>query len=81
MQIIKEKIIKGKPAKLVLCDDNITLNVLYDSICIWSNTNNAWKNLKEGNLEEAYLELAVDYYINKNKHNEEFENKLRELGW
>lgn len=60
MKIVKEKIIDDKLAQLVLLDDNITVNVLYDGVCIDSSGGNTWNNIKDEDwIQETLIDFAV----------------------
>ena len=60
MKIVKEKIIDDKLAQLVLLDDNITVNVLYDGVCIDSSDGNTWNNIKDEDwIQETLIDFAV----------------------
>lgn len=60
MKIVKEKIIDDKLAQLVLLDDNITVNVLYDGVCIDSSSGNTWNNIKDEDwIQETLIDFAV----------------------
>lgn len=60
MKIVKEKIIDDKLAQLVLLDDNITVNVLYDGVRIDSSGGNTWNNIKDEDwIQETLIDFAV----------------------
>lgn len=80
MQVILEKTIKNKEAKLVLADDNVTVQVIYDNKLIDTSAGDTWKNLNGTGLEEGYLEVVVNSIIDEqSSYNAEFEEMKGEL--
>ena len=66
MKVILEKIIKNKLAQLVLCDDNITVNVVYDGEVIDSSGGGTWENIKDELwFQEFILSDTVSEYLMK----------------
>lgn len=64
MKVILEKIIKNKLAQLVLCDDNITVNVVYDGEVIDSSGGGTWENIKDELwFQEFILSDTVSEYL------------------
>ena len=60
MKIVKEKIIDDKLAQLVLLDDIITVNVLYDGVRFDSSGGNTWNNIKDEDwIQETLIDFAV----------------------
>ena len=81
MNIVKEKVIDDKLAQLVLLDDNTTLNVLYNGICIDTSKGNTWNNIKDEDLLDCYLDLITESYISNSKEKDEFNKLCEELDW
>lgn len=80
MQVIIEKTIKNKEAKLVLADDNVTVQVIYDNIVIDTSAGDTWKNLNGTGLEEGYLDVVVNSIIDEqSSYDAEFEEMKGEL--
>lgn len=80
MQVIKEKIIKGKPAQLVLEDGETTIKILYDGICIDCIEGTTWENIKDEDwIQEAFIDFAVDEYNDDNEIDSEFLAMVDEL--
>lgn len=78
MFVVKEKIIKDKLAQLVLEDDNITVSVIYDGICIDSSGGNTWNNIKdECWIQDAFIDMAVNEFTHE--ADSEFKEMLAEL--
>lgn len=46
MKIIKKLIYNGKEANLILLDDNITIDIVYDNKTLSSSAGAIWKNIK-----------------------------------
>lgn len=46
MKIIKKLIYNGKEANLILLDDNITIDVVYDNKTLSSSAGAIWKDIK-----------------------------------
>lgn len=81
MNIIKEKIIDDKLAQLILDDDNITLKVVYEGICIDESAGGTWENIKDGEMIGGYLDVIVYSYIDKIANDKAFEEAWKGLGW
>lgn len=81
MKIVLEKVIDNKLAQLVLLNDNSTVNVLYNGVCIDSSGGNTWNNMKDEDLLDSYLDLIVESYLTKARESEEFNKLCEELGW
>ena len=81
MRIVLEKVIDNKLAQLVLLNDNSTVKVLYNGVCIDSSEGNTWNNMKDEDLLDSYLDLIVESYLTKARDSEEFNNLCEELGW
>lgn len=81
MKIIIEKIIEGKTAQLVLSDNELTVKVIYDGKCIDESNEATWANLKDSGLEEGYLNIYVETYLESRVKDKEFDEKLKEAGW
>lgn len=68
MKIIKTKSIDNRIAELVLLDDGITVQIIYDNQIISSSGNNTWNNIKDdGWAQEAILELETSSFIKRSK--------------
>lgn len=76
MKIIKKLIIKGKEAKLILLDDNKTVNIVYDNKTISSSAGATWNNIRNDEwAQKGLLSVEVEGYIKK----KESMNKLQKL--
>lgn len=76
MKIIKKLIIRGKEAKLILLDDNKTVNVVYDNETISSSAGGTWNNIQNDEwAQQGLLSVEVEGYIKK----KESMNKLQKL--
>lgn len=80
MKIIVEKVKDNKLAQLVLCSDNLTVNVIYDGICIDSSSGGTWDNIKSDFIE-IYLDMIVSSYLDNKKSEDLFNKKLEGFGW
>lgn len=68
MKIIKTKSIDNRIAELVLLDDGITVQIIYDNQIISSSGNNTWNNIKNDEwAQEAILELETSSFIKRSK--------------
>ena len=66
MKIIKKLIYNGKEANLILLDDNITIDVVYDNKTLSSSAGAIWKNIKnDDGAQEALLAVEVESYLKK----------------
>ena len=81
MNVIIEKAIYGKVAQLVLMDDGITVNVVYDGKIISSSAGNTWNNICDAGMKEEYLDITAEGYAEDAIENDEFEKRCKELGW
>jgi hypothetical protein len=80
MKIIKEKTIENKLAQLILCDDNITVQIVYDGKCIESSAGNTYNNIKDEDwAQEAFLDFAVTDLIEKETIDPIFESMINEM--
>jgi hypothetical protein len=80
MKVIFEKVINDKLAQLVLCDDNITVNTLYDGVCVNSSSENTYNNIKDEKwIQEAILDLEVNCVLRKNNVNDEIQSMIDAL--
>lgn len=76
MKIIKKLIYNGKEANLILQDDNITIDVVYDDKTLSSSSGAVWKNIKNDDwAQEALLAVEVESYLKKKS----CKNKLQEV--
>ncbi len=76
MKIIKKLIIKGKEAKLILLDDNKTVNIVYGNETISSSAGATWNNIQDDEwAQEGLLSVEVEGHIKK----AESMNKLQKL--
>lgn len=76
MKIIKKLIIKGKEAKLILLDDNKTVNIVYGNETISSSAGATWNNIRNDEwAQKGLLSVEVEGYIKK----KESMNKLQKL--
>lgn len=66
MKIIKKLMYNGKEANLILLDDNITIDVVYDNKTLSSSAGAIWKNIKNDDwAQEALLAVEVESYLKK----------------
>jgi hypothetical protein len=81
MQIIMEKTINNKLAQLILCDDGITVETVYDGKCIDSSDGNTYNNIKDEKwVQEAFIDSAVADLIDSKTIDPIFEEMVKELG-
>lgn len=81
MIVVKEKIINGATAQLVLSDDNSTVQVFYKGLCIDESSNNTWLNIKDNGLLDNYLIVVTESYLDRIKRDREFDEAWKELNW
>lgn len=66
MREIKKIKIDGKEAKLLLLDDNKTVNILFDNEIISSSAGETWNNIEnEEWAQEGLLKIESERYIRK----------------
>ena len=76
--VIKEKTINNKLAQLILDEDNITVKVIYNGVCIDSSSGNTWNNIKDEDwLQESMIDFAVTCL--GDKKDKDFDKMLEEL--
>ena len=80
MQIVLEKVIDNKLAQLVLADDNITVQVIYDGIVIDESAGGTWNNISNG-LEEGYLSIIIDSYLEHSVQDIQFNKLVKRFRW
>ena len=68
MKVIKKIKVKGKEAKLLLLDDNKTVNIVLDNETVSSSSGKIWNNIKnEEWAQEGLLRIESERYIRKKK--------------
>ncbi len=66
MKLIKRIRIDGKEAKLLLLDDNKTVNIVFDNEIISSSAGETWNNIEnEEWAQEGLLKIESERYIRK----------------
>lgn len=80
MKVIVEKVKDNKLAQLILCNDSLTVNVVYDGVCIDSSSGNTWGNIKSEFIE-IYLDMIVSSYLDSKKYEDLLNKELESLGW
>ena len=66
MKVIKKIRVQGKDAKLLLLDDNKTVNIVLDNETISSSSGKTWNNIKnEEWAQEGLLRIESERYVRK----------------
>lgn len=79
MKVVKSIEIQGKDAKLVLLDDNITVQIIYDGKSVSSSAGQTWNNLKDENWAQAgIIKIEVENYLKNQETMKELENIAKE---
>lgn len=81
MKVVASKLINNKLAQLVLKEDNVTVQVVYDDKIISESSKGTWDNLKCSDLKKSYLNLIVLSYLDNLNSKENFEEFLKKVGW
>ena len=66
MKVIKTFTVDGKEAKLLLEDDNKTVQVIFDNKVISVSEKDTWTNIKDEEwAQDGLLKIEVESYIKK----------------
>ncbi len=66
MKVIKKIRVRGKEAKLLLLDDNKTVNIVLDNETVSSSDGKTWNNIKnEEWAQEGLLRIESERYVRK----------------
>ena len=68
MKVIKTFTVDGKEAKLLLEDDNKTVQVIFDNKVISVSEKDTWTNIKDEEwAQDGLLKIEVESYIKKER--------------
>lgn len=68
MKIIKAIVIEGKEAKLILLDDEKTVQIFFDGEMISSSAKSTWNNIKnEEWAQYGLLKIEVENHVKKDQ--------------
>lgn len=77
MKIIKTAIYDNKVAQLVLKDDGVTVDIIYDGKVISSSGGNTWNNMKDDEaVQECMLYIHIQGYISESTNDKTLEAML-----
>lgn len=80
MKVIKTLIIDGKEAKLLLSDDNKTVQTVFDNEIISSTGKDIWMNIKDEEWAQyGLLKIEVESYIKKRNAKSKLERIAEEV--
>lgn len=80
MKVIKTLIIDGKEAKLLLSDDNKTVQTVFDKEIISSTGKDIWMNIKDEEWAQyGLLKIEVESYIKKRNAKSKLERIAEEV--
>lgn len=80
MKVIKTFTIDGKEAKLLLEDDNKTVQVIFDNKVISVAEKDTWTNIKDEEwAQDGLLKIEVESYIKKERAKNKLERIAKEV--
>ena len=80
MKVIKKISINGKEAKLLLLDDDKTINIILDNETISSSSDKTWNNIKnEEWAQEGLLRIESKRYMRKKKSIDKLKRMAEDL--
>lgn len=80
MKVIKTFTVDGKEAKLLLEDDNKTVQVIFDNKVISVSEKDTWTNIKDEEwAQDGLLKIEVESYIKKERAKNKLERIAKEV--
>ena len=80
MKVIKTFTVDGKEAKLLLEDDNKTVQVIFDNKVISVSEKDTWTNIKDEEwAQDGLLKIEVESYIKKESAKNKLEHIAKEV--
>ena len=80
MKVIKTFTVDGKEAKLLLEDDNKTVQVIFDNKVISVSEKDTWTNIKDEEwAQDGLLKIEVESYIKKEREKNKLEHIAKEV--
>lgn len=80
MKVIKTFTVDGKEAKLLLEDDNKTVQVIFDNKVISVAEKDTWTNIKDEEwAQDGLLKIEVESYIKKERAKNKLERIAKEV--
>lgn len=80
MKVIKTFTIDGKEAKLLLEDDNKTVQIIFDNKVISVSEKDTWTNIKDEEwAQDGLLKIEVESYIKKERAKNKLERIAKEV--
>ncbi len=80
MKVIKTFTIDGKEAKLLLEDDNKTVQIIFDNKVISVAEKDTWTNIKDEEwAQDGLLKIEVESYIKKERAKNKLERIAKEV--
>lgn len=80
MKVIKTFTIDGKEAKLLLEDDNKTVQIIFDNKVISVGEKDTWTNIKDEEwAQDGLLKIEVESYIKKERAKNKLERIAKEV--
>lgn len=80
MKVIKTFTIDGKEAKLLLEDDNKTVQIIFDNKVISVAEKDTWTNIKDEEwAQDGLLKIEVESYIKKERAKNKLECIAKEV--
>jgi len=80
MKVIKKVKVNGKEAKLLLLDDDKTINIVLDDEIISSSSDKTWNNIKnEEWAQVGLLRIESERYMRKKKSIDKLKRMAEDL--
>lgn len=80
MKVIKTFTVDGKEAKLLLEDDNKTVQIIFDNKVISVSEKDTWTNIKDEEwAQDGLLKIEVESYIKKERAKNKLERIAKEV--
>ena len=80
MKVIKRFTVDGKEVKLLLEDDNKTVQVIFDNKVISVSEKDTWTNIKDEEwAQDGLLKIEVESYIKKERAKNKLEHIAKEV--
>lgn len=77
-KILYEKVVNAKLAQIILEEDNITVSIIYDSVCLYSNILDINLVLTDFSYD-SFLDLFIEYHTSKAKTEAELDFVCKDL--
>ena len=77
-KVLYEKVVNAKLAQIILEEDNITVSIIYDSVCLYSNILDINLVLTDFSYD-SFLDLFIECHTSKVKTEAELDFVCKDL--